>query len=57
MELQTITIEQQNIVPSGVKIEKIMLRRSGIAKVIWRQLNTIVPPSTIIENGVNIYKG
>lgn len=57
MELQTVKLEHENIVPSGTAIDGISIRRTGIAKVLWRELNVIVPPSEVIQGGVNAYKG
>ncbi len=57
MELQTVNIDNQKLVPSGASRESISVRRSGIAKVLWRKLNTEVPASKVIVGGVDIYKG
>lgn len=57
MELQTVRIGRENIVPSGAKVDGISIRRSGIAKVLWRKMNRDVPRSEVIKDGVNIYKG
>ena len=57
MELQTVKIGRENIVPSGAKVDGISIRRSGIAKVLWRKMNRDVPRSEVIKDGVNIYKG
>lgn len=56
MELQTLKIEKEKLIPSGANMEGISVRRSGIAKVLWRELDVEVPTSEIIANGVNIYK-
>ena len=56
MELQTVKIGRENIVPSGVKVDGISIRRSGIAKVLWRKMNMNVPRSEVIKDGVNMYK-
>ena len=50
MELQTVKIGRENIVPSGAKIYGISIRRSGIAKVLWRKLDADVPQSEVIKN-------
>lgn len=55
MELQTVNIEKENIIPSGASIDEMSVRRSGIAKVLWRKLDIQVPKSEIIEDGVNLY--
>ena len=57
MELQTVKIGRENIVPSGATVDGISIRRSGIAKVLWRKMNRDVPRSEVIKDGVNIYKG
>jgi hypothetical protein len=57
MELQTVNIDNQKLVPSGASRDGISVRRSGIAKVLWRKLNTEVPASKVIAGGVDIYKG
>ena len=57
MELQTVNIDNQKLIPSGASREGISVRRSGIAKVLWRKLNVEVPASKIIAGGVDIYKG
>ena len=55
MELQTVNIDKQKLIPSGASREGISVRRSGIAKVLWRKLNTEVPASKVIVGGVDIY--
>ena len=57
MELQTVNIDKQKLIPSGASREGISVRRSGIAKVLWRKLNTEVPAGKVIVGGVDIYKG
>jgi len=57
MELQTVNIDNQKLVPSGASHDGISVRRSGIAKILWRKLNTEVPASKVIAGGVDIYKG
>ena len=56
MELQTVNIDKQKLIPSGASREGISVRRFGIAKVLWRKLNTSVPTSKVIAGGVDIYK-
>lgn len=56
MELQTVNIDNQELIPSGASREGISVRRSGIAKVLWRKLKIVVPESKIIAGGVDIYK-
>ena len=55
MELQTANIEKENIIPSGAPIDGMSVRRSGIAKVLWRELDIQVPKSEIIKDGVTLY--
>lgn len=57
MELQTVKTGNEKLIPSGANIDGISIRRSGIAKVLWRKLDVDVPKSEVIPNGVNIYKG
>ena len=57
MELQTVKIGRENIVPSGAKVDGISIRRSGIAKVLWRKMDRDVPRSVVVKDGVNIFKG
>ena len=57
MELQTVNIDNQKLVSSDASRDGISVRRSGIAKVLWRELNTEVPASKVIAGGVDIYKG
>lgn len=57
MELQKVTMNGERLIPSGAHMDDISIRRSGIAKVLWRKLNVEVPASEVIVNGVNIYKG
>ena len=55
MELQTVIIENPNLLPSGAVVENMSVRRSGIAKVLWRKLDIQVPKSEIIIGGVEKY--
>ena len=48
MELQTVKIGRENIVPSGAKVDGISIRRSGIAKVLWRKLDRDILRSEVI---------
>lgn len=57
MEVQTVKIGNEKLIPSGAPREGISVRRSGIAKVLWRELNADVPASKVIAGGVDIYKG
>lgn len=56
MELETVRIEKENLVPSGAAIEDMSVRRSGMAKVQWRKLDIQVPDSEILIGGVEVYK-
>ena len=57
MELQTIKIGKENIIPSCASVDGISVRRTGIAKTLWRKLDVTVPASQVIEGGLNAYKG
>ena len=57
MELQTVKTGKERLIASGTSMDGISVRRTGIAKVLWRKLDVDVPRSEIIANGVNIYKG
>jgi len=57
MEVQTVKIGNEKLIPSNALHEGISVRRSGIAKVLWRKLNVNVPASSVIAGGVDIYKG
>ena len=54
---QKVKVDNQKLVSSGASRDGISVRRSGIAKVLWRELNTEVPASKVIVGGVDIYKG
>lgn len=56
MKLQKIKLGNENIVPSGAVVNGISVRRSGIAKVLWRKLDKEVPTSQVIKDGVATYK-
>ena len=56
MEVQKIKIGNEKLIPSGALREGISVRRSGIAKVLWRKLDVKVPASKVIAGGVDIYK-
>ena len=57
MELQTVKTGKERLIASGASMDGISVRRTGIAKVLWRKLDVDVPKSEVIANGVNIYKG
>ena len=56
MELQTVKTGKERLIASGASIDGISIRRTGIAKVLWRKLDVDIPKSEVIANGVNIYK-
>ncbi|MBR1468694.1 MAG: hypothetical protein IJ605_01060 [Prevotella sp.] len=56
MELQTVKFGKENIINSDAAVDGISIRRSGIAKVLWRELDKEIPASKVIERGVDIYK-
>ena len=57
MEVQTVNIGNEKLIPSGASQECISVRRYGIAKVLWRKLNVNIPASKVIAAGVDNYKG
>jgi len=63
MELQKvktgkeIKTGKERLIASGASMDGISIRRTGIAKVLWRKLVVDVPKSEVIANGVNVYKG
>ncbi len=57
MELQTVKIGKEKLIASGASMDGISIRRTAIAKVLWRKLDVEIPKSEVIANGVNIYKG
>ena len=57
VELQTVKTGQERLIPSDASMDGISVRRTGIAKVLWRKLDVDVPRSEVIANGLNIYKG
>ena len=56
MELQTVKLKDENIIPSGAANDGSSNHRSGIAKVLWRRLKTDVPRSKVIVGGLDAYK-
>jgi len=57
MELQTVKTGKERLIASGASMDGISIRRTGIAKVLWRKLDVDIPKSEVIANGVNIFKG
>ncbi len=55
MELQTVKTGKERLIASGASIDGISIRRTGIAKVLWRKLDVDIPKSEVIANGVNIW--
>ena len=56
MKIQNTKVGDEKIIESGAATPDIGIHHSGIAKVIWHQLNTEVPTSEVVEGGVYIYK-
>jgi len=52
MELQTVKTGKERLIASGASIDGISIRRTGIAKVLWRKLDVDIPKSEVIANGV-----
>ena len=57
MELQKVKTGKERLIASGASMDGISIRRTGIAKVLWRKLVVDVPKSEVIANGANVYKG
>ena len=53
MNLEVININHKNIIECNSLQDNIRVRRSGTAKVVWRELNKEVKPSKIILRGVS----
>ena len=53
MNLEVININQKNVIECNSLQDNIRVRRSGTAKVVWRELNKDVKPSMIILGGVS----
>ena len=53
MNLEVININQKNVIECNSLQDNIRVRRSGTAKVVWRELNKEVKPSKIILGGVS----
>ena len=50
MELQTVKIGKEKLIASGASMDGISIRRTGIAKVLWRKLDVEIPKSEVIAN-------
>ncbi len=48
MELQTVKIGKEKLIASGASMDGISIRRTGIAKVLWRKLDVEIPKSEVI---------
>lgn len=57
MELQTVKVGKEKLIPGNAKMDGISVKRFGIAKVLWRKLDVEIPASEVITNGVNTHKG
>ena len=55
MTLEMVNIDGWCVVPSGVKGEGMRMRQTGIARVLWRKFDGVVPQSTVIVGGVDKY--
>lgn len=50
MELQKVKIEKEKLIASGASMDGISIRRTGIAKVLWRKMDVEIPKSEVIAN-------
>ena len=55
MKVQVVNITDEKIIVSGSSREDIRVKRSGIAKVLWRNLEMEVPASTVVFGGVEAF--
>ena len=53
MNIEVTNINQKNVIECNSLQDNIRVRRSGTAKVVWRELNKDVKPSMIILGGVS----
>ena len=53
MNIEVININHKNVIECNSLQDNIRVRRSGTAKVVWRELNKDVKPSMIILGGVS----
>ena len=51
MELQTVKTGKERLIASGASMDGISIRRTGIAKVLWRKLDVDVPKSVVLLSG------
>ena len=53
MNIEVTNINHKNVIECNSLQDNIRVRRSGAAKVVWRELNKDVKPSMIILGGVS----
>ena len=53
MNIEVTNINHKNVIECYSLQDNIRVRRSGTAKVVWRDLNTEVTPSKIILGGLS----
>ena len=53
MNIEVTNINYKNVIECNSLQDNIRVRRSGTAKVVWRELNKYVKPSMIILGGVS----
>ncbi|MDY4854077.1 MAG: hypothetical protein SO188_14920 [Prevotella sp.] len=53
MNIEVTNINYKNVIECNSLQDNIRVRRSGTAKVVWRELNKDVKPSMIILGGVS----
>ena len=53
MNIEVSNINYKNVIECNSLQDNIRVRRSGTAKVVWRELNKDVKPSMIILGGVS----
>ena len=53
MNIEVTNINHKNVIECNSLQDNIRVRRSGTAKVVWRELNKDVNPSKIILEGVS----
>lgn len=56
MQLEIVNMKSANLIPSHTTSDGMRIRQSGIAKVLWRKLDTDVPESEVIVGGLDIFK-
>ena len=55
MKVQVVNITDEKIIASGSSREDIRVKRSGIAKVLWRNSEMEVTASTVVFGGVEAF--